>query len=352
MRALLVLSALLGISIASEASFLNFAKTYNKKYATTEEYAKRREIFFNNYNDMLRHNQEYEEGKVSWWRKMTEDYDITHEEWMAKMNLGMPPLDESIMHNTVDEAMEARIKLGAAPDSWSWVDQGAITSIKDQKQCGSCAAFAAIAAIDTCFYFASNDLYDDLSEQHLMDCANGHYSYDDEGAWGAFGCDGAWPQAYYDWLINNNGGRVEKEDCAPYHAQDKHCHDDDSCDYKGAKITGFYNKWHTTDEEMKELVYIAPVATTVYASYFGDYGGGVMDDSRCCEAVSDPNCIWTVNHEITVVGYGNEGGKDYWLVKNSWGKNWGMNGYLKIKRGTGHCGIGNQHIIQPYCEAN
>ena len=193
-----MLSALLGISIASEASFLNFAKTYNKKYATTEEYAKRREIFLNNYNDMLRHNQEYEEGKVSWWRKMTEDYDITHEEWMAKMNLGMPPLDESIMHNTVDEAMEARIKLGAAPDSWSWVDQGAITSIKDQvwtdrflkmkihnifchqKQCGSCAAFAAIAAIDTCFYFASNDLYDDLSEQHLMDCANGHYSYDDE----------------------------------------------------------------------------------------------------------------------------------------------------------------------------
>ena len=54
------------------------------------------------------------------------------------------------------------------------------------------------------------------------------------------------------------------ESCAPYHAQDKHCHDDDSCDYKGAHITGFYNKWYTTDEEMKELVYIAPVATTVY----------------------------------------------------------------------------------------
>ena len=54
------------------------------------------------------------------------------------------------------------------------------SKLKDQQQCGSCAAFGAIAALDTCFYFASNVLYDDLSEQHLMDCAYGHNFYDDE----------------------------------------------------------------------------------------------------------------------------------------------------------------------------
>ena len=42
------------------------------------------------------------------------------------------------------------------------------------------------------------------------------------------------------------------------------------------------------------------------ASYFGDYGGGIFEDNRCCEAVSDPDCIWTLNHEVTVVGYGNQ----------------------------------------------
>merc|ERR1711962_1245048 len=266
MRSLVLLCALAGIALASEASFNEFAKTFNKKYASTEELAKRKEIFMNNYNDMLRHNQEYEEGKVSWWKKVT--------------------------------------------------------------------------------------IYDDLSEQHLMDCANGHFSYDDEGSWGAFGCDGAWPQAYYDWIVKQNAGRLEKEDCAPYQGKDRSCVDDDSCNYMGAHVTGFWNKWHTTEDEMKELVFQAPVATTVYASYFGDYGGGVYEDNRCCEADSDPNCIWTLNHEVTVVGYGHESGKDYWLVKNSWGSRWGDNGYIKIKRGSGHCGIGRQHVIQPYCAIN
>ena len=52
---------------------------------------------------------------------------------------------------------------------------------------------------------------------------------------------------------------------------------------------------------------------------------------------------------MTVVGYGSQGGVDYWLVKNSWGTGFGESGYIKIKRGTGHCGIGMQHVIQPYC---
>jgi len=349
MRLLPVFLCLVGVSLASETNFLEFAKKFNKKYRSTEEYNKRRETFLRNYNDMLTHNQLYEEGKVSWWKKITEWSDLTPEEFAEHMNLGMPAIDRDVMTNTIDEVMEGRIAAGNAPEEWSWVEQGGVSSIKNQKSCGSCAAFATIATFDTCMWLATGTMEDDLSEQHLMDCANGHTFYDSEGAWGAFGCDGAWPQSYMDWIVQNNDGRVEKENCAPYHAQDRTCADDDSCNYSGAKITGFYNKWHTTEAEMKELVFVAPVATTVYASYFGDYGGGIFDDSRCCDAVSDPDCIWILNHEVSVVGYGSQAGNDYWLVKNSWGTGFGENGYIKIKRGTGHCGIGMQHIIQPYC---
>merc|ERR1719281_1435822 len=121
MRSLAIILAFVGVALASEGTFLNFAKTFNKKYATTEEYNKRREIFVERYNDMLRHNQEYEEGKVSWWRKVTEHYDLTMEEIEAELNLGSLPVEKEYLPTTEeDKKMQARIQAKAAPDSWSW----------------------------------------------------------------------------------------------------------------------------------------------------------------------------------------------------------------------------------------
>lgn len=81
---------------------------------------------------MLRHNAQYEAGEVSWWKKVTEFYDMTHQEWLDMMRLAMPPLDKSLMVDTVDVEMEERIAAKAAPSEWSWVDQNAVTSIKNQ----------------------------------------------------------------------------------------------------------------------------------------------------------------------------------------------------------------------------
>merc|ERR1711879_1016146 len=290
------------------------------KYATTEEYNKRREIFVERYNDMLRHNQEYEEGKVSWWRKVTEHYDLTNEEIEAQLNLGMMPVEKEYMPSSVDEQMEARIQSRAAPDSWSWKDQGGVSSIKDQASCGSCAVFAAVATIDTCMWQVTGHLEDDLSEQHHMD-----------------------------WVVEGNNGYMEKESCAPYYASDMTCNDDDSCNYDQATVTCYYNNWSPDEDELKELVYINPTATAIYASYMFDYAGGIYDDSRCCEAVYDGSC--DINHGVAVIGYGSEGGKDYWLIKNSWGTSWGENGFLRMKRGTGHCAVGTDRVQQPYCAA-
>ena len=177
-----------------------------------------------------------------------------------------------------------------------------------------------MATIDTCMWQVTGHLEDDLSEQHLMDCAYGW-------GYGNAGCDGGFVVSYMDWVVEGNNGYMEKESCAPYYASDMTCNDDDSCNYDQATVTGYYNNWSPDEDELKELVYINPTATAIYASYMFDYAGGIYDDSRCCEAVYDGSC--DINHGVAVIGYGSEGGKDYWLIKNSWGTSWGENGFLR-----------------------
>jgi len=353
------------ISLSTELTFKDFTKTFNKKYASVEEYFNRRKIFMSNYNNMLKHNKDYAEGKVSWKKKVTEYFDMTLEEKRSQLNFGLPPINESLIHDhIVGGEMGVDFAESLAPDSWNWLDRGAVSPIKDQKKCGSCAVFAAVAAAESCMWIATNYQNErqnffinyphvDLSEQHLMDCAYGHTVYDFPLSFSNKGCHGGgYAFVYYDWIIKNNDERLEKEDCAPYQGRDRSCVDDDSCNYPHARLTGYWHKFHTTEDELKELVYKAPVLTSIDASSIDGYETGVYDDSDCCDDAIDPHCTSKTRHEVTVIGYGSELGKDYWLVKNSWGIDHNVNGYIKIKRGTGHCGIGYHGITQPRCAAD
>jgi len=351
-----ILLAVVGTAVCApqDQSFLGFAKQFTKSYQSAEEYKYRSTIFEYNYKKMLEHNKRYESGEVSWWMKVHEDMDLTSAEWMAKRTGGLPAYDNTtVFEDTVDERILARMKeLGPAPREFNWVTQGKVSSVKNQGQCGSCAAFSVIGAVESCYNIQYGDAVDDLSEQHILDCAYNHYVNDEAGSWGAFGCDGAWPVAYVDWLM---AGQYNQEEYSyPYVSGGTgsvyQCNPSQNGYHNNARVTGMYNRWYMQESEMESVVMMNPVSTSLQATNnWGGYGGGVMDDPACCDAAYDSNCVYNLNHAILVVGYGHESGQDYWLIKNSWGSRWGDNGYIKLKKGTGHCGVGSLHQTIPQC---
>ena len=87
--------------------------------------------------------------------------------------------------------------------------KGLVTPVKNQKSCGSCAAFTASAVHETCMIMAGAPGKNlDLSEQQLVDCA-----YDNDQA---LGCQGAMLDAYPNWIVNENNGQVNHENNYPY----------------------------------------------------------------------------------------------------------------------------------------
>merc|ERR1711936_291408 len=133
-------------------------------------------------------------------------------------------------------------------------------------------------------------------------------------------------------LRSLNGG-IDTEASYPYEGMDDTCryHQED----KGATDIGFVDIPQGDEEALKAaLATVGPVSIAIDASQssFQFYSEGVYDE---------PNCSpMNLDHGVLAVGYGIEEGQDYWLVKNSWGTEWGDEGYIKMARNKDNqCGV-------------
>merc|ERR1711973_633511 len=138
-------------------------------------------------------------------------------------------------------------------------------------------------------------------------------------------------------------GRNPKLKCGPAKAAGKW--------NSGAKVVSSHVKRGCDEEEMKKLVYeTGSVAIVVYAAYSGfmSYSEGIVNS---CPPSGYSQGQKTPDHAVLIVGYGTENGQDYWLVKNSWGKNWGEGGYIRLARGSNQCGLASMCLVGN-CEAS
>ncbi|CAD5229815.1 unnamed protein product [Bursaphelenchus okinawaensis] len=214
-----------------------------------------------------------------------------------------------------------------SPSTFDWRDEGAYTEVKDQGSCGDCYVFSSIAAVEA-VYIIANNISQELSEQQTLSCNPDS---------GNYGCDGGVVSWTLDAIISAG---VDYEEDYPYTNGNSTVAE--ACIEGKARYQRISTYTYTTQYDEVELVNavykLGPAIVVIDATNLQSYQSGVLEPV-------EPEAGWTINHGVTIFGYGEDDDVPFWSIKNSWGADWGESGYFRLLRGNNSLDVAWQPII-------
>ncbi|CAG9538329.1 unnamed protein product [Cercopithifilaria johnstoni] len=307
----------------------NDYKLYKRKYNKRDEEInleyRRFVTYLDNVKKINEHNKRYKREEETYEVAINHLADMLPEEFDKLHGFQSTMMKRNHFKNVVP--MKIR---GPLPKKVDWRSLGAVTKVKDQGNCGSCWTFSATGALEGQHFLRTGKLIE-LSEQNLLDCSSNNI-------YGNSGCDGGLMMDAFRYVVKNDG--IDTEESYPYDGYQYFCR------YSNLTrgTTAYGGNFLPEGDELQlqaAVATIGPISVAVDAKLLKFYKRGIF---------STKNCSPTPNHAILAVGYGTERVKfkngtekmvDYWLIKNSWSKHWGIKGYFKLGRNMGNmCGIG------------
>ncbi|KAL4472376.1 hypothetical protein ABPG74_018325 [Tetrahymena malaccensis] len=312
--------------------FQKFKKTFRKRYADSED-DYRFQIFVENFNYVTSFNQKNSDSQENIQLEVNEFADLSLQEF-KELYFGY---NSSKKHTTkqsfsVKNLRQSYLLSDSVPESVDWRER-LVTPVQKQGGCGSCWAFSTVIALEGA-YAKQTGVVEKFSEQNLIDCCRIENN----------GCEGGDPGSAFDCVMNILKGIMKNQDY-PYQAITRK-----ECDHDASKTVfspdGYENISTNNEIAMKEAVSRQPISVCISGSSqnFKFYKGGIADDKLLgCDPQYTDHCLG-------IVGYGSENGKNYWILKNSWGENWGEKGYIRLLRSDstntlGTCGVATEPRI-------
>ncbi|XP_065885607.1 cathepsin O-like [Dysidea avara] len=312
-----VVATLCGVLLSDEQvqwnQFRDFMVKYQKSYRNDlREVTKRFEVFKVSLERQKQLNL-LEGSAVFGVNKFS---DLTTEEFQARYLSGLQPSTLSI-----PKAQKVNLSVDL-PAKFDWREQDAVTGVKNQLKCGSCWAFSISEGLESCYAIHYNKLVS-LSTQQFISCDRNAQSY---------GCQGGTLGGAVDWLIEGKiivvpdanypftSGDDTRPDCKANLPQ------------KGVRLLNHTVKDYLDNEKgmAYDLNLVSPLSVTVNANIWQDYRGGIVR-YHCTNT--------SIDHAVQVVGYDMTNDPPYWIVRNTWGPDWGVKGYIYIAMDKNLCGL-------------